>query len=78
MFLKDWELNTAKGREAATLLDMIETIVYKAKAIEEDSILIQNNNRSLVNEINNQELTESQFTHDSGAEVSRIKEIIEE
>jgi len=61
MFLKEWELNIAKGGEAIILLGMVETISNKAQDIEDSSVLIWNNNRLLVNEINNQDLTESQF-----------------
>ena len=70
-------MNTAKGWEATTLLDIVETISNTAREIDVGSVLIWNDNRLLVSQINNQDLTESQFTQDSWAEVSRIKEIIE-
>jgi len=78
IYHKQWHPNTIVGAETITLLELVEVINKKCKHISRGKIRIGVDNRKAYNSITNQMMKSTQYTQDAGAEITRIKQIIEE
>ena len=73
MFYKEWDLGRITSAESSILLNIIETIYCKLKHINSRSVKIYQDNKLLINSINNELEKESLFTMEASTEITRIK-----
>ena len=73
IFHKEWNLGRITSTESSTLLNMMETIHRKLKHINSRSVKIYQDNKLLINSINNELEKESLFIIETSVEITRIK-----
>ena len=70
MYFKTWSLNTPKGTEVTTLLDLIEIVYRKLRHLTSRRIQIFHNNKDVVRGVNHKLITENKLVQDTGSKIA--------
>lgn len=76
LYHKNWRVNTSKGAEAITLLELISVIERKGRGIERGKIIVAIDNRKVHRGILSEIVKPSTHTQDAGAEIAQMKKLL--
>ena len=73
----DWEEAMTPTGEAIGILDLIMNVKNNTKHLSQGGVVIFNDNKKIINDINRDKTKESQYTLEAGSIVERIRREID-
>jgi len=77
LFCNKWSNNTPKAAEATAILNLIAEIAMKIITLTEGTIIITNDNKKLIKNINNELKKVNQYIQYTRTIISKIKHIMQ-